>query len=309
MTKRKATQKSSDKAKVAAKPTQTSASGPAAGGSAANRSRTRERRMERQRQKQQQQRLLIAAGIGVGAVLILVLVILATQPASAPIPDGTEARYAGIPQTVTEDGWYRLGRPDAPVRIEEFSSFACPGCADFNADHMDGVIDLLVEGKASFTFIPQTNAGATANNAARAAICAGQQGMFFEYHDALFEWLRRFGNQAFSQNRLVTGAENLGLNVSEFESCLSGNESRAIVDAAVEEGQARGIPGTPSTFVQGVEVSSDAQSITTAVDNALVGVSVPIIPIDRDSADAGSSGVEATPEATAEAEVTAEPGE
>ncbi len=292
MTKRKSSGKSSAK-------TSAPKSTPPGGGT--SRSRTRERRLERQRQKKQQQRLLIGGGV-VGAVLLLiVLIVLSTQPASAPVPDGTSERYAGIPQGVTDDGWYRLGRPDAPVRIEEFSSFACPACADFNDNVMDGIIDIVVSGRASFIFVPQTNAGATASNAARAAVCAGQQGMFFEYHDALFGWQQRFGNQAFSQNRLVTGAENLGLDTGAFESCLGGSEARDIVNAAVDEGQSRGIPGTPSTYVQGVSVNSTLEAITTQVESVIAGgLTAPIVPIDRD----GDSGdvdpaVEATEEPVA----------
>lgn len=302
MTKRKSSSKSS------AQSNKPKTSAPPGGGT---RSRTKERRLERQRQKRQQQRLLIGGGIIFVTLFVAVLLIVATQPASAPIPDGTEERYAGIPQTVTEDGWYRLGRTDAPVRIEEFSSFACPACADFNDTVMDGIIDIVVSGQASFVFVPQTNAGATAANAARGAICAGQQGMFFEYHDALFDWLNRFGNQAFSQNRLISGAENLGLNVGVFEDCLSGSEAEEIVNDGVSEGQARSIPGTPSTFVQGVEVSSTLDAITAQVEVALQGIDPSlIVPIDRDG-DGDEAGAEATeePAADTEAEATEEPAE
>lgn len=296
MTKRKSSNKSS------AQSNNPKTSAPSGGNT---RSRTKERRLERQRQKRQQQRLLIGGGVIAVALFVAVLLILSTQPASAPIPEGVTERYAGIPQTVTDDGWYRLGRPDAPIRIEEFSSFACPACADFNEVVMDGIIDIVVSGEASFIFIPQTNAGATASNAARAAVCAGQQGMFFEYHDALFSWLNRFGNQAFSQNRLISGAENIGLDTGQFESCLAGGAAEDIVNAAVEEGQARGIPGTPSTYVQGVSVDSSLEAITAQVNSALESVNPSlIVPIDRGLD--GDAPAEATEEPSEESEATEE---
>lgn len=262
----------------------------------AGRSRTRERRVERQKQKKRQQQIAIAIGLAVVAVVIIVMVIIANQPASAPIPDDAIARYEGIPQDRTVEGYARLGRPDAPVRVEEFSSFSCPGCASFHDTEFDGVIDLVREGKISFTFVPQlTGSIRNPEGAARAAFCAGEQGMFFEYHDALFDWHRRYGNQAFSQNRMLTGAENMGLDRGQFESCLSSSRYSDVIATAQTAATSRGVPGTPATYVNGVAVTSSSSAIRTAVDEALAfSGSVPI-PL---SVNTGQ------PETTPEAEAT-----
>lgn len=259
---------------------------------AASRSRTRERRVERQKQKKRQQQIAIAVGLAVVAILIVIMFIIANQPASAPIPDNAIARYEGIPQDRTVEGYARLGRPDAPVRVEEFSSFSCPGCASFHDTEFDGVIDLVREGKISFTFVPQlTGSIRNPEGAARAAFCAGEQGRFFEYHDALFDWHRRYGNQAFSQNRLLTGAENMGLNRSQFESCLSSSRYADVISTAQTAAASRGVPGTPATYVNGVAVSSTSSAIRTAVDEAIAFSGAVPIPLS-----VGTSQPETTPE-------------
>lgn len=265
-------------------------------------SRTRERREQREKEKRQQQRFLIIGGVVLGAIILAILLIVANQPADAPVPEELIARFEGIPQTQTEEGYYRLGRPDAPVRVEEFASFACAGCEQFFSSSFDGVVDLVRSGAISFTYIPQlTGELRNAEGAARAAICAGEQGKFFEYHDMLFDWHTRFGNTAFTQNRLRTGASNLGLDTSQFNSCTSSSRSSDIVEQAVAEGVSRGVTGTPATFVNGSPVEpSTLSQIETEVQQRLSDIGV--IPIPITSGDA----VELTPEVEMTAEATEE---
>lgn len=290
--------------------------------SASRRSRTRERREEREKEKRRNQQVLIVGGLIVGAIILALLFVIANQPAEAPVPEELVARYEGIPQTQTDEGFYRLGNPEAPVRVEEFSSFSCPACETFFDVGMDTMIDLVREGAISFTFVPQI-LGSLQNpeGAARAAICAGEQGQFFEYHDMLFDWHSRFGNTAFSQNRLRSGAENLGLDTDEFNSCLTGSESASILDRGIDLGRERGISGTPSTYVNGSPVDTSPAAIQDAVQQALEfsgAQPVPLdLPDDTDETEAteeavttdDSDTVEATPEATDEASAATDDAE
>jgi len=50
------------------------------------------------------------------------------------------------------------------------------------------------EGVIAFEYIPLTTGSIpNAVGASKAALCAGEQGAFFEYHDALFDWHSRYG--------------------------------------------------------------------------------------------------------------------
>lgn len=272
---------------------------------ASSSSRTRERREQRAKEKRQQQQYLIIGGVVLAAIIIAILLVIANQPADAPVPEELIARYEGIPQTETEDGYFRLGRPDAPVRVEEFASFSCAGCEQFFSSSFDGIVDLVLSGAISFTYIPQTTGELrNAEGAARAAICAGEQGKFFEYHDMLFDWHTRFGNTAYTQNRLRTGAENLGLDTSQFNDCTGSSRSSDVVQAGITEGTARGVSGTPATFVNGSPIeSSTITQIELEVQSRLASIGVVPVPLDL-----GNNSVEATAEVEATQEV-AEPTE
>jgi protein-disulfide isomerase len=271
------------------------------GGGGGTRARTRERRQERVQEKRRQQRIMLAIGAVIVAVVGLGIYILATQPAEAPIPAGTLERYQGIPQTRTEAGFPVLGRPDAPVRVAEYSSFSCPGCAEFHDIAADQLVEQIRRGAISMVYVPMATGGIpNAEGANRAALCAGEQGAFFEYHDMLFHWQRAYGNQAFTQNRLNTGAETLGLNRSQFSSCLNSGQVSNILNAARNDSNERGIASTPTILVDGFEFSpyTDVTGLMQRIEQAVAAsplepVPLGVLPEEPD--------VEETPEVTPEA--------
>ncbi|MDE2854280.1 MAG: thioredoxin domain-containing protein [Chloroflexota bacterium] len=225
----------------------------------AKKSRTREARQRRQKQRRRNQRMLVLVLIVALAVVGSAVAIVSNQPVDAFLPGELSLRYDGIERSFSREGYPRLGNPDAPVTIEEYSSFACPGCEAFHRDSLDAVLERVKDEQVLFTYVP-LNTGSIPNapGASRAALCAGRQGMFWEMHDVLFDWQTRYGNTAFSQNRLLTGVENLGLNSSGFTDCFNSAEISATLDAAANAG----VASTPTLRVNGVTVeASQAGSI------------------------------------------------
>lgn len=262
----------------------------------AKKSRTREARQRRQRQRRKNQRLLLLVFIAAIAVVGVAVLVVSNQPVEAFIPDDLSARYEGIERSNSPKGYPRLGNADAPVTMEEYASFACPGCESFHSDSFDAVLTRVKLGQVLFTYVP-LNTGSIPNapGASRAALCAGRQGMFWEMHDVLFDWQTRYGNTAFSQNRLLTGVEKLGLSSSAFTNCFNSADITGTLDAAVGEEVAT----TPTLRVNGVTVEASqpgtipsATTILQAIDDAT--------PADwgQASAPAQSDQVTASPQAT-----------
>jgi protein-disulfide isomerase len=188
----------------------------------------------------------------------------------APIPDASLERYAGIPQNTTDEGFPQLGDPKAPVHITEYSSYDCTHCADFHSLVFINLIDRVRAGEVVYTYVPLYGTGSIANGqgAARAALCAGEQSSFWEYHDALYEWQTLYNQEAFTYERLVTGAENLGLDRLAFEQCFEGDTISGILDSAyVAAGQLEDFVGTPTVVINDVMVSLD--KVSAAIDEAL----------------------------------------
>lgn len=279
-------------------------------------SRRQEREKERQRRRQQ---TIIVAIIAV-AVVIFGLVLVSNLPAEAPIPSDLGAAYANIPQGRNDDGFPRLGAADAPVKLVEYSSFSCPACATFHDEIFPLLLDRIRAGQVSFTFVPLlTGSVSNPEGAARASLCALEQGKFWEAHDLLFSWHGQFANTAFSSQRLSSAAEGLGLNTQSFNNCFSSSATSNLITLAQQRANRDGVPGTPALYVNGTRVNNalDSAQVFEQIDLAFApfadrfnaATPEPAAPTPEPEAEATEEAeevLETTPEPTPEAEATAE---
>lgn len=103
-----------------------------------------------------------------------------------------------------------------------------------------------------------------ADPAARAALAAGEQGKFWEFHDALFA-LPLLDNEAIDR---IAG--KLGLKMDRFKSDMASPKIRQKVDQDIMDAQKAGVTGTPSLFVNGHPVRERTlESIQQKIDTAL----------------------------------------
>jgi protein-disulfide isomerase len=79
-----------------------------------------------------------------------------------------------------------------------------------------------------------------------AALAAGRQGKFWEFHDRLFA-----NQQELSPGAYERYARELGLDVARFEKDLADPELRRRIDTDKAEAQSLGVTGTPGFFVNG----------------------------------------------------------
>jgi protein-disulfide isomerase len=137
-----------------------------------------------------------------------------------------------------------LGNQNAAVRLVEFADYECPYCQKVAPD----VSKLTAEfgDKLAVTFkdfpLPMH---AHAEKAAEAANCAAEQGKFWEYHDTLFR------TKQLDVDQLKQHAENLHLDLQQFNKCLDSGAEAAVVQKQREEGVTLGLSGTPSFFING----------------------------------------------------------
>lgn len=272
-----------------------------------SRTRTVERRKEREQQKKRQRQTVIIISIVVVAVVLVGLFLLTQQPAEAPIPAEAATRYQSVAQSTTDDGFPVLGSDNAPVKVLEYASFDCTHCREFHDSAMSGLVQRISNGEVQFTYVPLFGTGSISNGegAARTAVCAGQQGKFWEFHDALFSWQGLYVNTAFSDQRLKTGLTNAGVDRGQWDQCMASSTPQTILDAALRASQLQNITGTPSLVVNGTMLPAvDAASLNAAIDQALAaagGVPAPVVePTVEATAEATQ---EATSEATEEAVV------
>lgn len=85
-----------------------------------------------------------------------------------------------------------------------------------------------------------------AQKASIAALAAGKQGKFWEYHDKVFAEMRNLSDQKF-----IEIAQQLGLDMTKFNKDLADQSIMAQVMADMQNGQQAGVRGTPTLFVNG----------------------------------------------------------
>ena len=146
-----------------------------------------------------------------------------------------------------------LGSAEAQVMIIEFTDLQCPYCARFARDTWPLLRERYVDtGKVRFATrdlpLPIHDFALPAAVAAR---CAGQQGKFWEYREALFR-----DQSLLSQGRYAELAGEFGLDRTRFESCRADPAVLAAVRADAALAASSGIASTPS-FVIGRVVNGE----------------------------------------------------
>lgn len=188
---------------------------------------------------------VLTAVLTLCAVVVTGLVVRREFFAPQP-PDPTAPRQvAGWEPLAT--GASVLGSADAPVRIITFSDFQCPFCARVN-EGMERVRANDPQRVAVvFRHFPLENIHPHAVAAANAAECAGAQGRFEAYHDALFAAQDSIGKRAWDAFARQAGVPDL----AEFGRCVAENRFAARVATDQKAGEKLGVNGTPAFIFEG----------------------------------------------------------
>ena len=142
------------------------------------------------------------------------------------------------------------GDPNAVVTIVEFADFQCPYCKQTEAALNELLRKYSGQVKLAFRDFPLGSIHPYAEKAAEATRCAGKQGKFWEFHDALF------ANQVkLDEPGLNAIAQTLALDENSFQSCLASGEYKAQVSRDQEDGRKAGISSTPGFFINGIAVT------------------------------------------------------
>ena len=144
-------------------------------------------------------------------------------------------------------GWYALGREDAPVTMVEFADYQCPFCRRFESDSFAQLKKNYIDtGKVRFVsrdlpleFHPN------APGAAIAVRCAGEQRRFWEMHDALMQDT----SNDLSPDAILKFAQKVNLDIPSFKTCFDEKRYVAAIQKDTADAGLLGISGTPSFVI------------------------------------------------------------
>jgi protein-disulfide isomerase len=180
-------------------------------------------------------------------LLALSFIASAAGAVEAPAPaTATVANGAAVEIPTVSAPFNTMGNAHAPVAIVEFSDLQCPYCASYALQTFPQLKRTYVDtGEVKYAAIDfPLSIHAYAMAAAVAARCAGEQGRYWQYRDAVFSNQARLGEAPYDQL-----ARDLGLDVTRFDTCRADGKQEAAVRAGIRDANANGIAETPSFMI------------------------------------------------------------
>lgn len=193
---------------------------------------------------------------------------VAAAPAAdqGPVYIEVTPQPTAIPEPVVYDieteGFPSLGPDDAPITIVEYSDYQCPYCYRWHIQVYDALMAAYPD-KIRFVYrnFP-LSFHQNAMPAAEAALCAGDQNAYWEFHELLFDNQEAMNNQSGSvleQSFYNDLAASVNLDVPTFEACMTSHKYTEFIQKDMEyaaslpydsNGEAA-VGGTPTFFVNG----------------------------------------------------------
>ena len=154
-----------------------------------------------------------------------------------------------------------LGDPNAPVRIEEFSSLTCPHCAHFHRDTFAALKEKYIDtGKVFFVFT-DFPLNAPALDAALIARCMPPE-RYFTFIAYLYESQETWAFAPDYKAVLRQNAKLAGMTDERFDSCLADTALKEGLVARMQERAAKhDVKSTPSFVINDTHVTSGALPI------------------------------------------------
>ena len=205
----------------------------------------------------------------IGAAIVFVILIVVAINIGTSQPSVGEITQPDLPAEWLDGS--SMGNPDAKVVIEAYEDFLCSHCLDWTTTIKPQIFENYIKtGQVRFVYhtFPLSGFLPGSNMAALASYCAMDQGAFWPYHDALFT-AQRGGQPAYTIDKLSSYAAQLNLDERAFTSCMSSLKHQTTVDAAMQEGIAKGVQGTPAIYINGSAVSSDYPTVQAELERLL----------------------------------------
>ncbi len=148
-----------------------------------------------------------------------------------------------------------MGRADAPVIMDEFSSLTCPHCATFHREALPKIKTAYIDtGKVKLVYRDYP-LGPLAMAATMLARC-GEPERFFGFLEVLFRGQQSWATSKDPRKELGRVARFAGIGKAEFEACLNNEALLKGIQGRAGKAQTRfAIESTPTFLINGVKVS------------------------------------------------------
>lgn len=208
----------------------------------------------------------IVIGIVVVAVLAVAVIggVLWTK-SNGKEPLAAPPEVAGVSAPIVRDGGaVVVGKDSAKATIDIYEDFLCPACGTFKKVYGDEIKREIEAGtlKVRYHALPflirYSDPEGYSRDSANAALCAADEGKFWEYHETLFAKQPEEGGPGYTKEELVKLGTDLGITGDTFKQCVESGAHEDEAQAELDEVKAGGnFGGTPTVMQDGKIVDWD----------------------------------------------------
>jgi len=166
------------------------------------------------------------------------------------------------------DGAPLRGNADAPVKMVEFADFECPYCRAVESTLRSLLQERPDDVALAFRHLP-SGGHPHALAAALSGVCAQDQGLFWELHDAMIE-----PGAALDDNALLAYAAGVGLDTDLWQECRRSEDAYTRVETDLQMAAEANVTGTPTFFINGRALigAQPLETFLESVDDAKAAV-------------------------------------
>ena len=182
-------------------------------------------------------------------------------------------KSAAVGKTVSAIGagdWTK-GKADAKVILIEYGDFQCPACGTYYPMMRQIVEEYGDRILFAFREYPLGTIHPYGNLAAQAAESAGVQGKFWEMYDQLYDNQQSWSRGDDVKKTFADYAQTIGIDVTRWQQDLESAAVKSKITTDVAGGDAGGVDGTPSFYLNNVKVENpkSVEGFRTLLDEAL----------------------------------------
>jgi protein-disulfide isomerase len=188
--------------------------------------------------------IVLAIAVAAGAA-----VFLARQPDSDN--GGKNEPTTKLDQAV---GGHFRGPENAEVTLVEFGDYQCPSCGAYHPFVKEILNRYPTKVRLEFHHFPLITIHPNSMAASKAAEAAGQQGHYWEMHDALFEYQAQWADRPDPKPIFAAIANRIGINGTILLQDMENPALQERILKDVEQGDKAAIQAVPTFFIKGQQV-------------------------------------------------------
>ena len=190
---------------------------------------------------------------------LIVIILAVAIAASAAVylsrqPDQPAETSSAPAHADIKGGGHIRGPENAPLTLVEFGDYQCPSCGAYHPLVKEILNRYPTQLRLEFHHFPLVTVHPNSMLASQAVEAAGEQGRYWEMHDAVFDHQREWADNPNAEPVFIALASGFGLDINKFMQSLRSPQIQERILKDVEQGQNAKVEAVPTFFINGEQV-------------------------------------------------------